>query len=178
METVTYPYAGKRSVKNNDQARERAKRQLGPQTLISHIGWKHENGDTVCVVEYLTPAEAAAHDRAPNTRTSMAGKECTPAHVHNALLEMGGTATVHDIALALDLDAVWLTRQMERQDWRLEIGASGCFAGELTELTLDTTTAVYIDTPPAVPHRPTLREMPGVMAAAVARSVMRTSRAS
>ncbi|GAB6898278.1 hypothetical protein [Kineosporia succinea] len=172
METVTYPYAGRQSVKNNDEARARAKRELGQEVLISHIGWKHEAGDTLCVVEYLSPGEATAHDRAPDSRKSLQRNNgrCRPAHVHNALLEMGGSATIHDIALALDLDTVWLTRQMERPDWQLEIGASGGFAGEFTELTLDMTTAVRIDTPadPAPAPR-TFRGMPGMLASAVSR---------
>ncbi len=91
METVTYPYAGRQSVKNNDEARARAKRELGQEVLISHIGWKHEAGDTLCVVEYLSPGEATAHDRAPDSRKSLQRNNgrCRPAHVHNALLEMG-----------------------------------------------------------------------------------------
>ncbi|MBT0769594.1 hypothetical protein KIH74_11720 [Kineosporia sp. J2-2] len=174
METVIYPYAGKRSVKNNDQARARAKHQLGEKTLISHIGWKHEGGDTLCVVEYLTPAEALAHDRAPNARDSARRNGCSPADVHNALLEMGGQASIHDIALALDVDVQWLTVQMERPEWQLEIGASGGFAGEFTELTLDITEAVYLETAPPAPVR-TFRDMPGIWMAALARSVMRPS---
>ena len=175
METVTYPYAGKNSVKNNDQARARAKRQLGPDVLIAHIGWKHEAGDTVCVVEYLDLAEASAHDRAPGVRQKMQGRDCLPADVHNALLEMGGSATIHDIALALDLDVLWLTKQMERPDWQLQVGATGGFAGEFTQLTLDTTTAVYVETAAAPVQRRRFRTIPAVLVAAVARSMMHSS---
>jgi hypothetical protein len=172
METVTYPYAGKNAVKNNDQARARAKQQLGQDVLISHIGWAHEGGDTRCVVEYLTRTEAAAHDLAPNARRSVREKGCTPADVHNALLEMGGSASIHDIALALDVDVQWLTKQMEHPEWQLEAGASGGFAGEFTHLRLDLTTAVPIETGPAPAPRRRFRALPAVLAAAIARSIL------
>lgn len=171
MDTVTYPYAGKNSVKNNDQARARAKRQLGQEVLISHIGWQHEGGDTLCVVEYLDDTEAAAHDRAPNARRSAQLNGCGPAEVHNALLEMGGSASIHDIALALDVDVQWLTKQMERPAWQLEVGGQGGFAGEFTEISLDTTTAVYIETATAPPPR--RRFLPAFVVAAMARSLLR-----
>jgi hypothetical protein len=173
METVTYPYAGKNSVKNNDQARARAKQQLGQDVLIDHIGWAHENGDTLCVVEYLTGPEAAAHDRAPNARRSVQENGCTPADVHNALLEMGGSASIHDVALALDLDVQWLTKQMERPEWQLEVGGSGGFAGEFTHLQLDLTTATYIETGRVAPApRRRIWALPAVLAAAIARSML------
>lgn len=143
METVTYPYNGKHAVKNNDEARARAKHEIGPQVLISRIGWDHENGETRCVVEYLTEAEAADHDRAPNARRVVHRHGCTPDDVYNALIEMGGNATVHDVALALDLDVQWLTKQMERPFWQQEVGSHACFCGENTELAIDITTARY-----------------------------------
>jgi len=153
MDTVTYPYTGKRAVKNNDQARTRAKRELGKDVLISHIGWAHEGGDTQCVVEYLTGAAAAAYDRAPKARKSVQENGCTPADVHNALLEMGGSASIHDIALALDVDVQWLTKQMEHTDWQAEVGGQGAFTGESTHLTLDPATAVPLETSrPAAPR--------------------------
>ncbi len=174
METVTYPYAGKHSVKNNDQARARAKRQLGQDVLISHIGWKHEDGDTLCVIEYLTDSEAAAHDRAPNARQAVRlSGVCTAADVHNALMEMGGSASIHDVALALDLDVQWLTKQMERPEWQLEVGGTGGFSGEFTVITLDPATAVYLQTTPPAPQRRRFRALPALLVAAVARSMMR-----
>ncbi len=173
METVTYPYAGRNAVKNNDQARARAKQQLGKDVLISHIGWAHEKGDTRCVVEYLTEAEAAAHDRAPEARRSVQENGCTAADVHNALLEMGGSASIHDVALALDVDVQWLTKQMEHPQWQLEVGASGGFAGEFTHLRLDLTTAVPIETKHAEPApRRRFWALPAVLAAVITRSMM------
>jgi hypothetical protein len=173
MRTVTYPYAGKNSVKNNDEARARAKRELGKDVLISHIGWTHDGGDTRCQVEYLDADEAAAHDRAPNARRLVALRGCTPADVHNALLEMGGSASIHDLALALDVDVQWLTKQMERADWQLQVGGQGGFAGEFTELTLDPVTATYFETPAPPAPRRRFRAVPALLVAAVARSMMR-----
>jgi len=148
MRTVTYPYSGKHAVKNNDEARARAKRDLGPEVLISRIGWEHENGGTLCVVEYLTEAEAAEHDLAPDARRGVRRRGCTPDDVYNALIEMGGHATVHDVALALDVDVQWLTKQMERSVWQQEVGSHACFCGEATELAIDITTAQYRPLPP------------------------------
>ena len=172
METVTYPYAGKNAVKNNDQARARVKQQLGQDVLISHIGWAHEKGDTRCVVEYLTEAEAAVHDRAPQARKSVRENGCRAAGVHNALLEMDGSASIHDVALALDVDVQWLTKQMERPEWQLEVGASGGFAGEFTHLMLDLTTAVPIETRPAPAPRRRFWALPAVLAAVITRSML------
>ena len=173
MNTVFYPYTGKRSVKNNEEARARAKRELGKDVLIDHISWEHDDGDTRCAVVYLTPAEAAAHDRAPIARVSVRRNGCRPADVHNALLEMGGEASIHDIALALDVDVQWLTKQMEHPAWLDETGGQGVFAGELTQLSLDPATAVPVEAVPASRRR--LRAKPGVLVAAVARSVMHSS---
>ncbi|GAB3254178.1 hypothetical protein [Kineosporia babensis] len=174
METVTYPYAGKNSVKNNDQARARAKRQLGQDVLISHIGWKHEGGETLCLVEYLTETEASAHDRAPNARKAVQlSKVCAAADVHNALLEMGGSASIHDVALALDQDVQWLTKQMERPEWQLEVGGAGGFSGEHTVITLDLATAVQLETAAPAPPKRRFRTIPALLVAAVARSMLR-----
>lgn len=174
METVIYPYAGKNSVKNNDQARARAKQALGPEVLISHIGWEHEGGDTLCVVGYLTGAEATAHDRAPNARRAVQlSGVCGPADVHNALMEMGGRASIHDVALALDVDVQWLTKQMERPQWQLEVGGQGGFSGEHTVITLDMSTAVPLQTAPPRPPRHRFRTLPALLVTAGGRPTMR-----